>query len=46
MKVVSIDNVQLAMPAGREAEACVYAHLFGVAEQPKPLDAKEHGART
>jgi hypothetical protein len=32
MKVVSIDHVQLAMPAGREAEArAFYADLFGIA---------------
>ena len=37
MKVVSIDHVQLAMPAGREAEArAFYMGLLGISEQPKP----------
>ena len=37
MKVVSIDHVQLAMPAGREAEArAFYADILGIREQPKP----------
>jgi catechol 2,3-dioxygenase-like lactoylglutathione lyase family enzyme len=37
MKVVSIDHVQLAMPAGRESEArAFYADTLGISEQPKP----------
>ena len=37
MKVVSIDHVQLAMPAGREAEArAFYSDILGISEQPKP----------
>ena len=37
MNVVSIDHVQLAMPAGREAEArAFYADILGISEQPKP----------
>jgi catechol 2,3-dioxygenase-like lactoylglutathione lyase family enzyme len=37
MKVVAIDHVQLAMPAGREAEArAFYAGLLGLSEQAKP----------
>ena len=37
MKVVSLDHVQLAMPAGRESEArAFYAGILGIPEQPKP----------
>jgi catechol 2,3-dioxygenase-like lactoylglutathione lyase family enzyme len=37
MKIVSLDHVQLAMPAGREAEArAFYTGLLGISEQPKP----------
>jgi len=37
MPVVAVDHVQLAMPAGREAEARVfYAGLLGIPEIPKP----------
>lgn len=35
--IEAIDHVQLAMPAGREAEArAFYAGLLGIPEQPKP----------
>jgi catechol 2,3-dioxygenase-like lactoylglutathione lyase family enzyme len=44
MRVVAIDHVQLAMPAGREAEAhAFYAGLLGIAEQPKPPHLAERG---
>jgi catechol 2,3-dioxygenase-like lactoylglutathione lyase family enzyme len=44
MKVVSIDHVQLAMPAGREAEArAFYADLLGIEEQPKPPHLAKRG---
>jgi len=45
MKVVAIDHVQLAMPAGREAEArAFYGDLLGIVEQPKlPHLAKRGG---
>ena len=45
MKVISIDHVQLAMPAGREDEArAFYAGILGIAEQPKtPHLAKRGG---
>ena len=37
MPVVGVDHVQLAMPAGREAEArAFYAGLLGIPEIPKP----------
>jgi catechol 2,3-dioxygenase-like lactoylglutathione lyase family enzyme len=37
MRVVGIDHVQLAMPAGREAEAVAfYEGLLGIARVPKP----------
>ncbi len=37
MQVRALDHVQLAMPAGREADARhFYAHLLGIPEQPKP----------
>jgi catechol 2,3-dioxygenase-like lactoylglutathione lyase family enzyme len=37
MRIVSIDHVQLAMPAGREADAIAfYQGLLGVPERPKP----------
>jgi catechol 2,3-dioxygenase-like lactoylglutathione lyase family enzyme len=44
MKVVSIDHVQLAMPAGREDEArAFYAGILGIAEQPKPPHLARRG---
>ena len=37
MRVVGLDHVQVAMPAGREAEARrFYAELLGIPEVPKP----------
>jgi hypothetical protein len=37
MRVAHLDHVQLAMPAGREAEArAFYADLLGIPEQVKP----------
>jgi catechol 2,3-dioxygenase-like lactoylglutathione lyase family enzyme len=37
VRVVGIDHVQLAMPAGREAEAVAfYEGLLGIAQVPKP----------
>ncbi len=37
MKVVSVDHVQLAMPAGREAEArAFYEDILGIPELTKP----------
>ena len=36
-EIVRLDHVQLAMPAGREAEAeAFYSGLLGLASQPKP----------
>ncbi|HLI78551.1 MAG TPA: VOC family protein [Candidatus Binataceae bacterium] len=44
MKVVSIDHVQLAMPAGREDDArAFYAGILGIAEQPKPPHLAKRG---
>jgi catechol 2,3-dioxygenase-like lactoylglutathione lyase family enzyme len=37
VKVTALDHVQLAMPAGREADATAfYEGLLGIPEQPKP----------
>jgi catechol 2,3-dioxygenase-like lactoylglutathione lyase family enzyme len=37
MRVVSVDHVQLAMPAGREAEArAFYGDILGIPEREKP----------
>ena len=37
MPIVGVDHVQLAMPAGREAEArAFYAGLLGIPERTKP----------
>lgn len=37
MPVIGLDHIQLAMPAGREAEArAFYAGLLGLPEIPKP----------
>jgi RimJ/RimL family protein N-acetyltransferase len=42
--VVWLDHVQLAMPAGREAEARVfYQGLLGLPERPKPEDKAARG---
>jgi catechol 2,3-dioxygenase-like lactoylglutathione lyase family enzyme len=44
MTVLSIDHVQLAMPAGREAEArAFYAGLLGVPEVVKPAELAARG---
>lgn len=44
MKVVSIDHVQLAMPAGRENEArAFYSGILGIVEQPKPRHLAKRG---
>jgi catechol 2,3-dioxygenase-like lactoylglutathione lyase family enzyme len=44
MTIVGIDHVQLAMPAGREAEARVfYSALLGLPEVPKPADLATRG---
>jgi catechol 2,3-dioxygenase-like lactoylglutathione lyase family enzyme len=44
MRVVSIDHIQLAMPAGREDEARkFYADTLGIPEVPKPSDLAKRG---
>jgi catechol 2,3-dioxygenase-like lactoylglutathione lyase family enzyme len=44
MKICSIDHVQLAMPAGGEAEArAFYADILGISEQPKPPHLAKRG---
>ena len=44
MRITGIDHVQLAMPAGREAEArAFYADLLGIEEQPKPPHLAKRG---
>lgn len=44
MKILSIDHVHLAMPAGREAEArAFYGDLLGISEQPKPPHLAKRG---
>jgi len=44
MTVVGIEHVQLAMPAGREAEAReFYSRLLGIPETPKPPELAERG---
>ena len=43
-RVVAIDHVQLAMPAGAEAQAReFYAELLGLAEVPKPANLAARG---
>jgi catechol 2,3-dioxygenase-like lactoylglutathione lyase family enzyme len=43
-EVVGVDHIQLAMPAGREAEArAFYAELLGVPEVAKPPELAERG---
>ncbi len=44
MKVIGIDHIQLAMPAGEEDKArAFYAKLLGVPERPKPLELAKRG---
>lgn len=44
MRVVGIDHVQLAMPAGREDEArAFYSGLLGIPERPKPAELLARG---
>jgi catechol 2,3-dioxygenase-like lactoylglutathione lyase family enzyme len=44
MKVLRIDHVQLAMPAGGEGEArAFYAGALGIPEVPKPADQAKRG---
>jgi catechol 2,3-dioxygenase-like lactoylglutathione lyase family enzyme len=44
MRIVALDHVQLAMPAGREAEARkFYADTLGIPEVPKPPDLAKRG---
>lgn len=44
MPVVGIDHVQLAMPAGREAEArAFYDGLLGIPERAKPPELAARG---
>jgi catechol 2,3-dioxygenase-like lactoylglutathione lyase family enzyme len=44
MPIIAIDHVQLAMPAGGEAQARkFYAGLLGMTEVPKPADRVARG---
>jgi catechol 2,3-dioxygenase-like lactoylglutathione lyase family enzyme len=44
MPIIAIDHVQLAMPAGGEAQArAFYAGLLGIPEVPKPADRIARG---
>ena len=44
MRVAHLDHVQLAMPAGREAEArAFYSDLLGIPEQVKPPHLARRG---
>jgi catechol 2,3-dioxygenase-like lactoylglutathione lyase family enzyme len=44
MSIEAIDHVQLAMPAGREAEAVAfYEALLGISQQPKPAHLAARG---
>ena len=44
MAVVAIEHVQLAMPAGREAEArAFYGGLLGIPERAKPAELAKRG---
>jgi catechol 2,3-dioxygenase-like lactoylglutathione lyase family enzyme len=44
MRVHALDHVQLAMPAGREADAVAfYAGLLGIPEVPKPANLAARG---
>ena len=44
MRITEIDHVQLAMPAGREAEArAFYDGVLGIPEAPKPANLAKRG---
>ncbi|HVF24357.1 MAG TPA: VOC family protein [Anaerolineales bacterium] len=44
MKIISIDHVQIALPAGGEASARVfYMNVLGFAEIPKPAELAKRG---
>ena len=44
MAILSLDHVQLAMPAGREDDArAFYSGLLGLEEQPKPANLAKRG---
>jgi catechol 2,3-dioxygenase-like lactoylglutathione lyase family enzyme len=44
VRIVGVDHVQLAMPAGEENKArAFYAGLLGVPEVPKPEDLAKRG---
>jgi catechol 2,3-dioxygenase-like lactoylglutathione lyase family enzyme len=44
LSVISLDHVQLAMPAGRESEArAFYQEILGIPEVPKPPSLNERG---
>ena len=44
MRVVGVDHVQLAMPAGEEDKArAFYAGLLGLPEKPKPAELAGRG---
>jgi catechol 2,3-dioxygenase-like lactoylglutathione lyase family enzyme len=44
LRIVGVDHVQLAMPAGREDEArAFYAGLLGLPEKPKPAELAKRG---
>jgi catechol 2,3-dioxygenase-like lactoylglutathione lyase family enzyme len=44
LKIVGVDHVQLAMPAGEEGKArAFYAGLLGVPEVPKPANLAARG---
>jgi catechol 2,3-dioxygenase-like lactoylglutathione lyase family enzyme len=44
MRILSLDHVQLAMPAGREEEArSFYQGILGIPEQPKPPELAKRG---
>ena len=44
MKIEALDHVQLAMPAGREAEArAFYTGILGIPERPKPAGLATRG---
>jgi catechol 2,3-dioxygenase-like lactoylglutathione lyase family enzyme len=44
MKIVGVDHVQLAMPAGGEDQArAFYSHTLGLPETPKPPELAKRG---
>lgn len=44
MKIISIDHVQIAMPAGEEETArAFYINILGFTEVPKPADLLKRG---